>query len=289
MKSFHLKLILILVFLSVNVFFFFKTAELYTAKNTFTEEEISNFVKVIKEKGIKIEEHTIPRQKIVPKVIKLDFSVSSSEAVASRVMRKDYGSFTIPSGYRYTNNSENLSFSYDYMIDYSYLPKNLSKEFVEDKLLQVNGIEEKGEKAANTLTHAFFDDMNSEPYKVTLKAVKSTHVDGITYLRAIQCVDSYEIEGAEIIAAVEKDKPLLISGRLFFAESYYDYETDAFDSINILFEIEPENSVIEDMDLIYTSVFDDKDAVYLTPSYRFIYSNGTRKIYDSTSGAKRFS
>ena len=43
------------------------------------------------------------------------------------------------------------------------------------------------------------------------------------------------------------------------------------------------------MDLIYTSVFDNKDAVYLTPSYRFIYSNGTKKIYDATSGAKRFS
>ena len=131
--------------------------------------------------------------------------------------------------------------------------------------------------------------MNSEPYTVTLKAVKSIYVDGVTYLRAVQCVDSYEIEDAVIIAAVEKDKPLYISGRLFFAESYYDYKTDALDSINILFEIEPENSTIEKMDLIYASVFDDNDAVYLTPSYRFIYSDGTKKIYDATSGAKRFS
>lgn len=289
MKSFHLKLILILVFLSVNVFFFFKTAELYTAKNTFSDVEISNSVKVMKEKGIKIEQNTVLRQKVVPNVIKLDFSVSSSESVASRVMQKDYGSFTIPNGYRYTNDSENLSFSYDYMIDYVYLPKNLSKEFVDSKLIKANGIEEKGEKATKTITHAFFDGMNSQPYEVTLKPVKSIHENGITYIRAIQCVDSYEIEGAEIIAAVEKDTPLFISGRLFFSENYYDYETDAFDSINILFEIEPENSVIEDMDLIYTSVFDDKDAVYLTPSYRFIYSNGMRKIYDATSGAKRFS
>ena len=87
MKSFHLKLILMLVFLSVNVFFFFKTAELYIAKNAFSDEEISNAVKVISEKGISIDESTVLKLKNVPKVIKLDFSASSSEAVASRVMR----------------------------------------------------------------------------------------------------------------------------------------------------------------------------------------------------------
>ncbi len=289
MKSFHLKLILILVFLSVNVFFFFKTTELYTAKNTFTEAEISNSVRVIKAKGIKIDKDTIPREKVVPKVIKLDFTASSSETVASRVMRKEYGSFTIPDGYRYTNDSENLSFSHDYMIEYVYLPKNLTMEFVNAKLFEAKGVEEKGEKAVKALTHAFFNGMNSEPYKVTLKATQSVFSDGITYIRAIQCVDSYEIEDAEIIAAVEKDKPLYISGRLFFAKSYYDYSTDALDSINILFEIEEENSTIEYMSIIYASVFDDKNSVYLTPSYRFIYSNGTKKIYDATSGAKRLS
>ena len=289
MKSFQLKLILILVFLSVNIFFFFKTAELYTAKNTFTDEEIANSVKVIKEKGLKIEENVIPRDKNVPKVIKLDFTASSSEAIASRVMRKEYGSFTIPDGYRYTNDSENLSFSHDYVIEYVYLPKNLTIEDVNAKLFTAKCSDEKGEKAAKNLTHAFFHDMNSEPYKVSLKAKKSVCIDGITYILAMQCVDTYEIEGAEIVAAIENDKPLYVSGRLFFAESYSDYTTDALDSINILFEIEAENSSVESMDIIYAPVFDDKNAVYLTPSYRFVYSNGIKKIYDATSGAKRFS
>ena len=173
-------------------------------------------------------------------------------------------------------------------MEYVYLPKNLSRELVENKLIKAKGVEESGEKLVKNLTRAFFDKMNSDPYKVTLKATESISEDGITYLRAIQCIDSYEIEGAEIIAAIEKEKPLYISGRLFFSESYYDYETDALDSINILFEIDADTKIIEDMDLIYASVFDD-NAVYLTPSYRFIYSGGEKKIYDATSGAKRFS
>lgn len=289
MKSFYLKLILILVFLSVNIFFLFRIAELYKLKNTFSDEEISSFVEVMCEKGIKIDQDTIIREKNVPKVIKLNFNSSASEAVASRIMRDEYGSFTIPDGYRYTNDTESLSFSYDYTIEYVYLPRELSKEFVESQLSTAQGVDEKGKKAEKALTRAFFKDMNSDPYNVSIKAKRSFYVNGITYIRAIQCVDSYEIEGAEIIAALDKETPVFISGRLFFAEDYYDYKTDAFDSINILFEIEPENSVIDDMDLTYSFVFDDKSAVYLTPSYRFIYSNGEKKIYDATSGAKRYS
>lgn len=287
MKSLHLKLLLIAVFLLVSIFFLVEIFDLYKSKNYFTNEEISEAVQVIKQKGILIEEDTVIKKKIVPNVIKLDFNSSVSEGIAKRIMQKEYGNFTIPGGFSYTNDSEALSFSDDYSIEYVFLSENITKEIVAQELKNILTVDENGEKTSKKLTKIFFKNINSDPYTVSLSPRKSTTVDGVTYLEAVQCVNDCEIEGAGIIAALKGDKPIFISGKIFFAESYKDYETDYLDSINILFELEESNNEIQSMELIYSSVFDGKKSVYLTPSYKFVYSDGNVKIYDATSASKR--
>ncbi len=289
MKSSSLKILIALLFLLASAFFAFKTLGLYSSKNIFTDEEISEAVKVINEKGVKIKEQLVIKEKSVPNVIKLEFNSISSESIAKRLMREEYGSFTIPDGFSYTNDTESLSFSKNYDLEYIYLPSDVTKDKVTNALALINDSDEAGEKAVKKLTEAFFKNINSDPYKVSLKLKKSVTNGSLTYLEAVQCVDSYEIEGAGVIVALSSDKPVYISGKLFFAESYNDYETDAFDSINILFEIEKSDLEIRSMELIYAVVFDKKSSVYLTPSYRLSYSDGSVKIYDATSAAKRSS
>ncbi|MBQ7897374.1 MAG: hypothetical protein IJ323_03010 [Clostridia bacterium] len=289
MKSSSLKILLALLFLLVSAFFVFKISGLYASKNIFTDEEITEAVKVINEKGVKIKAEAVIKEKNVPNVIKLEFNSLSSESIAKRLMRGEYGSFTIPSGFSYTNDTESLSFSNNYDLEYIYLPSKVTEADITDALKSVNGTEEKGKKSVKKLSETFFKNINSDPYEVSLKLKKSVTKGSLTYLEAVQCVDSYEIEGAGVIVALSSDKPVYISGKLFFAESYNDYETDAFDSINILFEIEKSDVEIQSMELIYAVVFDKKSSVYLTPSYRFSYSDEGVQIYDATSASKRSS
>lgn len=289
MKSFQLKLILILLFLSVNAFFIFKLSELYNSKNVFNKEEITQAVSVLLKKGVKISADKVITAKNVPDVIKLNFNSSSSEGIAKRVMREKYSAFTVPDGFSYTGNSETLSFNHDYSISYTYTPSKITKEDVLKKLEYCNNVDKSGKKEAERLTKALFSDINSDPYKVSLIPLRSTVVDGITYIEAIQAVDLYKIEKAKIIASVKDGKLLYLSGTLFFAEGYEDYSSNAFDSINILFEIDEKESEITSMELIYSFVFDENDSVYLTPSYAFTYSDNTREIYDATSAIKRSS
>lgn len=289
MKSSSLKILLALLFLLVSAFFIFKISELYASKNIFTDAEISEAVNVINSKGVKIKKDAVIKKKNVPNVIKLEFNSLASEGIAKRLMREEYGSFTIPDGFSYTNDTESLSFSNSYDLEYIYLPANVTEETIMNALESANEQSEKAEKAVKKLSDTFFKNINSDPYKVSLKLKKSVTKNSITYLEAVQSVDDYEIEGAGVVVALSLDKPVYISGRLFFAEIYTDYETDAFDSINILFEIEKSDVEISSMELIYATVFDKKSSVYLTPSYRLTYADKTVKIYDATSASKRSS
>ena len=285
MKSTSIKLILTVLFLFVSVFFAFKISELYRAKSFFTPSEISATVKVLSRKSVFIDEDTVLKGKTVPKVIKLAFDASDSLEVAKRVMKSDYGTFTVPNGYSYTSDTETLSFFDNYTIEYSYIPSGITLEKVTSSLTDAKNDE--GEKAENTLTKLFFSDMDSGPYEVTMKVVRSVTLDGTVYLEAVECVDGLEIEGTRVFSAIMGSRLLFLSGTLFFAEEYSDYKTDAFDAVNILFEIEGNSEKIEKMELVYIPVFDEKVSVYLTPSYSFVYSDGVKKIYDATSASKR--
>lgn len=287
MKSFQLKLILILLFLAVNIFFVIKISELNKSKNTFDQAEISEAVRVLYNKNVKISNDTVIKEKNVPNIIKLDFDSDSFEKIAKKIMKGEYGSFTIPDGFSYTNDSESLSLSYDYEIEYSYTPENISYNDVKKVLEKVSSVDEEGEKGAKTLSKLFFSEIKTDPYVVTIKPIKSITKGNVTYIEAIQCVDSHEVPEATIIAVINEKNVSYVSGRLFFSESFVSYESDTFDSINILFEIEPSHDEITDMALIFTSVFDENNSVYLTPSYRFTYSDNSVKIYDATSASRR--
>ncbi|MBQ5801044.1 MAG: hypothetical protein IIW20_04075, partial [Clostridia bacterium] len=200
-------------------------------------------------------------------------------------MKGDFGTFTVPDGYSYTNADETLSFSYDYSIEYSLLSSGISREDAEKAFLE--GSASDTEKTEKLLTKFFFSDMNSGPYKVTMKALRCVEKDGVLFVEAVECVDGIEVKGAKVLSALKNGEPVFLSGRLFFSKSYTDYKTDAHDSVNILFEIEKNDLKIEKMQILYIPVFEEKGSVYLTPSYSFTYSDGSEEIYDATSAIKR--
>ncbi len=289
MKASHLKLILLILFLSVNVFFLFKLTELYNSKNLFSEEEIQEAVNVLKDKGINISPDKVIKEKNLPSVIKLNFDSLSSEGIAKRVMREKYSAFTVPDGFSYTGVRESLTFQSDYSINYTYLTSNLTKEKVLSNLTDTHLVDDTAKKECENLSKTLFTDINSEPYSISLTPLRSKTVDSVIYVEAIQTVNKYKIDKAKVVFATKDGELLFLSGTLFFAQSYEDYLSNAFDSINILFEIEDKKEEITSMEVVYSYVFDENNSVYLTPSYAFTYADNTKEIYDATSAVKRYS
>lgn len=287
MNSRKLKLVIIFIFLFVNLFFLFQLKSLMDAKNFFNETEISEAVEVLGTKGVKINAQTVMREKIVPETVKLDFTLPSVEAIAKELMREEYGSFKIPDGQRFANDKESFSAFYDFSFEYQLFDYGFTSDAVSDLL---NGTESYNEKQIKKIKKQFqklFKEISSDSHQLTVQVNKYAEKDGLTFVHATEYIDGYEIDGGDFFAVVDDGAIVFLSGTLYFSNQTSSYTADSLDSINILFEIEETDSVIEKMELIYFPVSDKNNSYYLTPAYRFTYDSGKAELYDATSGVRR--
>ncbi|MBE6701658.1 MAG: hypothetical protein E7582_07225 [Ruminococcaceae bacterium] len=287
MKSGALKFFIIGILLIINLYFVFTLNSLKNAKTYFDTEEIKEAVEVLNKKGVKIDAKKVITKKEVPDVLKTDFVQSSIENVAKKVMQEDFGSFAIPDGQRFANEKESLSFYYDYSFEYVLPHYEFDVNRIKGKLNFSYAYGEETEEKYNSAFDNLFDNFNSGDYKIHLKIRRIFQEENMTYIEAVECIDSYEINGAHVYAALDGEKVVFASGKLYFFQSTSGYKSDAMDSINILFELDKKEEEITKMELVYLPVPDHNNSFYFVPTYKFTYSNSDVELFDATSGTKR--
>ncbi len=284
MNSGKLKLVFILIFLLVNIFFVFRITSLSNEKNLFTQEEIVKAVSVLGERGVKIDASTVIPTKNVPLTLKFSYDTNIIELFAKSFMKSGYSTFTIPEGQRFANDNESFTFLYDYTFEYDDFAETIDISFANEALKNVT----KGKsEELEGLLNGLFSEISSQEYVFNFNVESFTEKDGYVCVRASQSVNSIPINDTGIVGVIKDDRFVFATGTLYLAESVTDYSVKSHDSINILFELDPMGSKIAKMEYIYQPISDKSNSVYLVPWYKFTLDNSETLYFDAASGTKK--
>lgn len=284
MNSGKLKLVFILIFLLVNVFFVFRITSLSNEKNLFTQEEITKAVEVLGERGIKIDAATVIPTKNVPLTIKFSYDTNIIELFAKRFMKSGYSTFTIPEGQRFANDNESFTFLYNYYFEYSDFAENLDISLANEVLN--NGTSGRNEELEEQI-NGLFAEISNQKYVFEFNLESFAEKDGYVYITAAQSINSVPINNAGITGVIKDNRFVFATGTLYLAESVTDYSVKSHDSINILFELDPLQSKIIKMEYVYQPISDKNNSVYLVPWYKFTFDNSDTLYFDAASGTKK--
>lgn len=284
MNSGKLKLVFILIFLLVNIFFAFRITSLSNAKNLFSEEEIEKAVEVLNERGVKIEASVVIPYKNVPLTLKFSYDTETIELFTKSFMKSDYSAFTIPEGQRFASSNESFTFLYDYSFEYSNFSESFDEGYVREILKNATPTDD--EKLALLLKN-LFSNINKQEYKFDLNIESYVKKDGYVYVSASQSINSITINNADIIGVLKGDRFVFATGTVYLAQSITDYSVKSYDSINILFELDAVNSTVNKMEYIYQPISDKNNSVYLVPWYKFTLDNSETVFFDAASGTKK--
>lgn len=287
MNSSRLKLVLIIMFLSVNLFFLHKIIDINNAKSTFTDKEIAEAVELVSTKGVNISPENVLRDKTTPKTLKLEWDVHSIDKVVRKITDSEYGSFTIPDGHSFTNDTEQFSAYYDYSFEYTCNANSDNAESVAEILASADQTNENKIKEYNKLLKDITDITEAKDFYVSVQVDKYVHHNEKEYLHAVQYINGCRIDEAEFVAVFSNGRLSFAKGIFYFSGKVSKYVTDAHDSINILFELESNEKEIIKAEQTYFPIRENNTSLYLTPSYKFTYEDGTTVLYDATAGIKR--
>ena len=287
MNSSKLKLILIFLFLAVDFFFLSELINLKNSKETFTEDEIIEAVEVLETKGVYIDPTTVVNKKTVPDMLKLDFETAAVEKLVKNIMQENYSSYKIPDGQNFANDVESFSIFFDYTFEYQIFSYELERTQITNALKYANATDKKLRKDYEKLFEKLFGKLNLNNKSISAKVKNVVTVDDLNYVEAVQCIDGNEILDATFYAVFSGKELVYTSGTFYYSDSVSSYSTDALNGINILFSLGKNDAEITNMQLVYIPVYESTSSFYLTPSYRFEYSDGSVEIYDATSGEKR--
>ena len=287
MNSSKLKLLLIALFLCVNLFFLMRLTDLIESKKYFSNAELNDAVSVLKTKGISIDSDVIIKEKSVPTTLRLNFSSSTVEKMAKKIMHSEYGSFNIPNGNNFANDVESFTVYNDYNFLYERFDRKQNKESVLETLNDAKSISKDLQEELEEYLKEFLSLASSSNAVVTVKIDKHISKNGFDYIKATECINGYEINDAVFYIVLSNNKAVFAFGKFYFSDTVAEFKSDAHDSIDILFEIDKTDFKIINMDMIYFPVYESATSYYLTPSYKFTYFDGTFSIYDATSGVKR--
>lgn len=287
MDSSRLKLVLILLFLSVNIFFLCKIIDITIAKNTFTHEEITKAVELVSTKGVNISAENVLKKKNSPKTLKLEWDIPSINKIVKQITDSKYGSFTIPDGHTFTGDTEIFSAYYDYSFEYTCQSNTDTEESAKLILASANSKNEKKIDEYEKLLKKLSKSIESKDFNVSVLVDKYIEHDSKDYISASQYINGCRVDGAEFMAVFNDGKLQFATGTFYFSGKVSKYVTDAHDSINILFALESSEKEIVKMERAYFPVREDNTSTYLTPSYKLFYDDQTTAFYDATSGAKR--
>lgn len=287
MNSSKLKLFLIILFLTVNLFFLHKIIDISKAKNTFTNEEIAEAVELVSIKGVNIAPENVMRERSSPKTLKLEWDVQSIDMVVKLITDSEYGSFTVPNGHSFTSDTERFSAFYDYSFEYTCHGNTDTSESVAKVLEASDASSSKKVHEYEKTLKKVSDIIDTKDFETSVKVTEYAVQNGKEYIRCQQYVNGCKVDGAEFVAVFYEDKLHFATGVFYFSGKVSKYVTDAHDSINILFELEPSEKEIIKTERNYYPVRENGVSLYLTPAYKFTYEDGETILYDATAGIKR--
>lgn len=287
MNSSKLKLLLIILFLAVNLFFLHEIINISRAKNTFTNEEISEAVELVSTKGVNIAPENVLRDKSSQKTLKLEWDVQSIDELVKLITDSEYGSFTVPDGHSFTSDTERFSAFYDYTFEYTCDGNTETAKSVEEILENAGVSSSKRISEYEKMLKNVSGIINAKDFEVSVKVERYAAQNGKEYIRAHQYINGCEVDGAEFVAVFHDSELCFAAGVFYFSGKVSKYVTDAHDGINILFELEPSEKEIIKTERSYYPIRENSISLYLTPSYKFTYENGETVLYDATAGIKR--
>lgn len=286
MNSSKLKWILILLFLSVNLFFLYEYLTYSNVIESYTQNEIENAVQVLEKNNTPVEISAVPESKTTLPVLKLELDDAYREKAAKALMSSSFAQFALPDGTGYSNDKESLTFFEGASFRYS----NSGFENYDENILEnANGIESPShEKLIKSLSEKLFSSSITVQNTLSLKLIKSCEKNNLIYLKAYQTVNGTEIDKNFIDFVFQKDTLVFAQGEMFFLTDISEFSADTLDVINVLFKTKKEEDTIIEINNLYFPVVTENSSFYLTPSYRFIHESGKVQVRDATSGVQRY-
>lgn len=287
MNSSKLKWLLIIFFLSVNIFFVFQYKSYSDALNNYTDKEISTAVEILNRSKTPIKKEAVPLNKTVEDVLKLEYSDEYTKEIAEYIMLDDFASYVLPEGISYSNENENLIFRNGTEFEYSVKDAKDNYSDLYEKLEENpsgNGIR----KHLRKLSDRLFRQGVTDSFKITLSPISSYQNGDTVIIRACQIINSYTIDKSEITAVFVDDKIVAISGKTFYSNDISKLDADSLDPINALFNVSGIPDEIVLIEKIYFPVTTDGGVLYLTPSYKLTCKNGEHHVWDATSSVQRY-
>ena len=287
MNSSKLKWLLIIIFLTVNIYFLHQYKTYSNAVENYTDKEISTTVDILKDKGVLLNENVIPTKKTSEPVLKFEFDETWREKVAGQLMHGSFNSYVLPDGIGYNGETEKLLFYGSHLFEYTVeSPVSLdSKDYF--TLSDTSGIDE-GEKYSRKLTERLFPQALTDTHKISLRLLSFFSDEKEVYIKAQQVINGIPIDQSEVEAVYCESAFVHIRGNIFFSTDINSLEADSLDVINVLFNIDESNSEITKIEELYYPVTTDTGSVYLTPSYKLTYNDGSVHLWDGTSCVQRY-
>lgn len=284
MNSSKLKLLLIVMFLAINIFFVYQYKTYSDSDKLYSDSEMELAVKILAERGVVTDIGTLPEEKTVPSVLKLAISDTVYEKTAKSIMTSSFARYVIPNGVGYTNERETLSFYDEGTFEYALDGRSDFEERILEKLRE-NPPEKSAAKYAEKLSDKLFAGQSNGDF--SLEATGSfTDSDGILYIGFVQKINSVQIDKAEITVALKDGSLIRAEGTLFFAGTVTQLKANSLDALNFLFTLS--DCEIKKIELIYYPVKAENGDVYMAPSYKITFADGEESVYDATSCTQRY-
>lgn len=287
MNSSRLKIALSILFLAVNLFFLHKIITITNSDNTFSDTEINEAISLVSAKGVNISPDNILKERKTPKTLKLEWDVQSIDGIVKEIVQSEYGSFKIPNGHSFTNDTEKFSIFYDYSFEYKCLDTSESIQTVTDALNEGESKNSKKIKKYRELLKKLTKKISSNDFEISIDVIRLAEKETKDYIYVSQYINGCNVDGAGFVAVFENDALIFASGTFYISGHVSKYSTNSHDSINILFRLDASESEIIKTEKYYFPVSENDSSVYLTPSYKFTYNDGSTVLLDATSGMKR--
>ncbi len=240
------KNLLIAILIGANLFMLYNIARQDRTRNYIDEDEITNAVELLAERGLVVPVSSIPLRKFKAPIYESFYDASYHESVANALtgadvplyMQPDNGlSGTTPDGI-YVKFDPEFGFIYakNDKFDLSTYTDVTADNF---KIMAQSGSELPSSRSKDMIASAtaFLSSRTADDSMFTVDVVNGYYdsTSGLSYLLAYQLIDEFEIYSHYAVCVFDEDELIGVHGRWYFASLDDKYDTELQNQVNILF------------------------------------------------------
>ena len=311
MKWKHVKSLMLVLLLAVNVFFIYNIIHQYNVSYRIDETALENTVGILKESGIYIEKDVVPKEKMTEKVHEFLYDDDYFSMLTERLCGNgSYTAYTIPDGgvkYVMDDSGDVVEFTYPFGLYYAS-SGDKGVQYISDYMAAcdtknmetVSGGVYKSlfyEALSKLLPMSTGEEGDSDD-KVILYIKNAFHdTEKDRYIVSLgEKMNGMEINGCDMICAVEDGKLIYADGNMILSQPSADYSASLCDQLTVLFyerkyytEKEPieesEVKIITVMNSLYCVTWNSAmKNYYLIPAWNIEYIDGIVNIRNAING-----